>query len=58
MTSAPSDWAALSDPEIARKLSAAGAVPAPTTPEELAGILKSELDRWGKIIHDRGIKTN
>ena len=50
--------AALTDPEVARKLSAAGAVPAPTTPEELADILKSELDRWGKIIHDRGIKTN
>jgi len=50
--------AALTDPEVARKLSAAGAVPAPTTPEELAGLLKGELDRWGKIIHDRGIKTN
>jgi tripartite-type tricarboxylate transporter receptor subunit TctC len=50
--------AALTDPVIARKLTAAGAVPAPTTPEELDAILKSELDRWGKIIEARGIKTN
>lgn len=48
---------ALTDPEVARKLLAAGAVPAPTTPEELSEILKSELDRWGKIIRGRNIKT-
>lgn len=49
---------ALTDPVVSRKLTAAGAVPAPTTPEELDSILKSELDRWGKIIQARGIKTN
>jgi len=48
--------AALKDPEITRKLLAAGAVPAPTTHEEMGEILKSELARWGKIIKDRGIK--
>jgi tripartite-type tricarboxylate transporter receptor subunit TctC len=48
--------AALKDPEIGRKLLAAGAVPAPTSPEEMGEILKSELARWGKIIKDRGIK--
>jgi tripartite-type tricarboxylate transporter receptor subunit TctC len=50
--------AALKDPEITRKLLAAGAVPAPTTPEEMGDILKSELARWGKIIKDRGIKID
>jgi tripartite-type tricarboxylate transporter receptor subunit TctC len=49
---------ALTDPEVARKLLAAGAVPAPTTPEELGDILKADLARWGKIIKDRGIKTS
>ncbi len=48
---------ALTDPEVARKLLAAGAVPAPTSPEELGDILKAELDRWGKIIRARNIKT-
>lgn len=48
---------ALTDPEIARKLLAAGAVPAPTTPEELSDILKTDFARWGKIIRERNIKT-
>src|ERR1041385_9007261 len=48
--------AALKDPDIAKRLLAAGAVPAPTTPEEMGVILKSELARWGKIIKNRGIK--
>ena len=48
---------ALTDPEVTRKLLAAGAVPAPTSPEELGDILKAELDRWGKIIRARNIKT-
>jgi tripartite-type tricarboxylate transporter receptor subunit TctC len=50
--------AALKDAEIGRKLLAAGAVPAPTTPEELGEILKSDLARWGKIIKARGIKID
>src|SRR3954463_16163568 len=48
--------AALKDPEVVKKLLAAGAVPAPNTPEEMSEILKSDLARWGKIIKARGIK--
>ena len=48
---------ALTDPEISHKLLAAGAVPAPTTPEELGDILKADLARWGQIIRERNIKT-
>ena len=50
--------AALSDPEVGRKLLAAGAVPAPTSPEELGDILKADHMRWGKIIRARNIKTS
>ena len=49
---------ALTDPVIGKKLLAAGAVPAPTSPEEMGEILKSELARWGKIIKERGIKID
>jgi tripartite-type tricarboxylate transporter receptor subunit TctC len=49
---------ALTDPQVRAKLLAAGAVPAPTTPEEMGDILKSELARWGKIIKERGIKID
>jgi tripartite-type tricarboxylate transporter receptor subunit TctC len=49
---------ALADPQVKEKLLANGAVPAPTTPQEMGKILDDELSRWGKIIKDRGIKTN
>jgi tripartite-type tricarboxylate transporter receptor subunit TctC len=48
--------AALNDPEINRKLVEAGADPAPGTPQQLADFLKSELERWGKVIKDKNIK--
>src|SRR4051794_38195032 len=48
--------AALKDPEVVKRLLAAGAVPAPNTPDEMSEILKSDLARWGKIIKARGIK--
>jgi tripartite-type tricarboxylate transporter receptor subunit TctC len=50
--------AALKDPDVVKKLLAAGAVPAPNTPEEMGEILKNDLARWGKIIKDRGIKID
>ncbi|MEA2930224.1 MAG: hypothetical protein QOG38_2652 [Hyphomicrobiales bacterium] len=50
--------AALNDAEVARKLLAVGAIPAPSTPEELTELLKAELTRWGKIIRERGIRTD
>jgi tripartite-type tricarboxylate transporter receptor subunit TctC len=49
--------AALGDAEVTRKLLAAGAVPAPTSPEELGDILRADFARWGKIIRERNIKT-
>jgi len=47
---------ALTDPAISKRLLAAGAVPAPTSADEMGEILRSELARWGKIIKDRSIK--
>jgi tripartite-type tricarboxylate transporter receptor subunit TctC len=48
--------AVLNDPETSRKLIEAGADPAPGTPEQLAEFLKSELERWGKVIKEKNIK--
>jgi len=50
--------AALNDPEVVRKLLQVGAVPAPSTPEELTELLKAELARWGKTVRERGIRTD
>ena len=48
--------AALADPAVRDKLIKSGAVPSPTSPEEFAKFLKEELERWGKVIRDKGIK--
>src|SRR5205814_2177765 len=47
---------ALNDPEVRQKLVRSGAVPAPTSPEEFSKLLESELDKWGKIVREKGIK--
>ena len=47
---------ALDDPVVRDKLVKSGAIPAPTSPEEFGEFLKQELDRWGKVIRDHGIK--
>ena len=47
---------ALADSAIAKKLVEAGADPAAGTPEQLADFLKSELERWGKVIREKNIK--
>ena len=48
--------AALNDPELNKKLVDAGADPGARTPAQLADFLKSELERWGKVIRDKNIK--
>jgi len=48
--------AALNDPEVSAKLIDVGAVPATGTPGELAEFLKSEIERWGKVIREKHIK--
>jgi len=48
--------AVLKDPETAKKLIEAGADPAAGTPEQLAEFLKSELERWGKVVKEKNIK--
>ncbi len=47
---------ALADPDIKSKLVQSGAIPAPNSPEEMAAYLKSELERWGKIVREYDIK--
>jgi tripartite-type tricarboxylate transporter receptor subunit TctC len=47
---------ALADPEIRRKLVGSGADPAPTSPQEFAELIKSELARWGRIAREKGIR--
>jgi tripartite-type tricarboxylate transporter receptor subunit TctC len=50
--------AALNDPDVKQKLVQSGAEPAPSTPEEFGHLLKSEIERWGRIIREKGIKDS
>jgi tripartite-type tricarboxylate transporter receptor subunit TctC len=47
---------ALKEPDVAHKLSAQGADPAPGTPEELARYMRTDHQRWKKVIATAGIK--
>jgi tripartite-type tricarboxylate transporter receptor subunit TctC len=47
----------LNTPSVREKLLAAGAEPAPSTPQELAAILKADTEKWGKLIKAKNIKA-
>jgi tripartite-type tricarboxylate transporter receptor subunit TctC len=47
----------LNEPEIAQKLSALGADPAPGSPDELALYMRTDYERWKKVIRSAGIKA-
>jgi tripartite-type tricarboxylate transporter receptor subunit TctC len=47
---------ALNDPEVHDKLVKAGATPVGGTPEALGAFMKSEYEKWGKVVAERGIK--
>jgi tripartite-type tricarboxylate transporter receptor subunit TctC len=48
----------LSEPEIRTKLLLSGAIPAPNSPEQMAAFLKSEYERWGRTVREKGIKDS
>jgi tripartite-type tricarboxylate transporter receptor subunit TctC len=50
--------AALQLPEAKAALLSQGAEAVPTTPEEFAAFLKSEIAKWGKVIKAAGITAN
>ena len=46
----------LSEPDVAKKLSAQGADPAPGTPDDLARYMKADDARWKKVIRSAGLR--
>jgi tripartite-type tricarboxylate transporter receptor subunit TctC len=45
----------LSDPAVKQKMLAMGAEPAPNTPEAFGRFVKSEMDKWTRLMKERGI---
>jgi tripartite-type tricarboxylate transporter receptor subunit TctC len=46
---------ALAMPDVHEKLMKQGSIPAPNTPDEFDAIIKSDVERYGKILRDAGI---
>lgn len=46
--------AVLSHPELRQRMSSQGAEPAPSTPEEFAAYIKTEVTKWAKVVKDSG----
>jgi tripartite-type tricarboxylate transporter receptor subunit TctC len=49
---------ALNDPTIKDRFTAVGAEPAPTSPEQFAAFIRSEIDKWSGVIAKSGAKGN
>jgi len=47
---------ALNDPDVHDKLVKSGATPVGGTPEALGAFMKSEYDKWGRVVADNNIK--
>jgi tripartite-type tricarboxylate transporter receptor subunit TctC len=45
----------LSDSEVKQKLLAVGAEPSPTSPGQFARFVRSEMDKWTRLMKERGI---
>jgi tripartite-type tricarboxylate transporter receptor subunit TctC len=45
-------------PEVRRELAALGAEPVGDTPDEFTAFLKTDIARWGKIIQEKGIRSD
>jgi tripartite-type tricarboxylate transporter receptor subunit TctC len=48
--------AAMKDPAVAERIKSLGAVATPTTPEQFADFIRSETDKWAKIIKAANVK--
>ena len=49
---------ALADPEVKERLANLGAEVAPSTPQELAALVRAEHERYAKLVREAGIKAN
>ena len=49
---------ALRDREIMEKISVLGAEPAPSSSEEFASYIRSESEKWGKLVNEVGLKAD
>ena len=49
---------ALRDSDLRQRLASQGAEPLTSTPAEFAAYLRSEIDKWGKVVKAAGMKVD
>jgi tripartite-type tricarboxylate transporter receptor subunit TctC len=49
---------ALGRPELNRRIDEMGAVPAPSTPEDMASFMHAEIAKWAKVVQVSGAKVD
>ena len=49
---------ALQDPQTRERFVGDGAEPVGSTPEQFAAVIRADLEKWGKVIRDAGIKLD
>lgn len=49
---------ALKQPEISEKLVGLGMTPVGGTPEQFGAFIRADIEKWGRLIHARGIKPD
>jgi len=45
-------------PDVIEKLTTFGSIPAPNSPEQFDAIIKSDTERYGKVLRDAGVAAN
>jgi tripartite-type tricarboxylate transporter receptor subunit TctC len=48
----------LKTPTVQERLAQDGALPAPSTPEEFAAFIKSEIAKWAKVVQAANIRID
>jgi tripartite-type tricarboxylate transporter receptor subunit TctC len=46
---------ALNSPDVQRRLMEQGVDPAPSTPDQFAAFIRSETEKWSKVVKDAGV---
>jgi tripartite-type tricarboxylate transporter receptor subunit TctC len=49
---------ALAMPDVVQKLQVQGSIPAPNTPQQFDAMIRSDTERYGKILRDAGVGAN
>jgi len=49
---------AVKSPDVAQRMAADGSIPVGSTPEQFAGVIRTEMEKWRKVLKETGITVN